>query len=94
MTKILSAYGIPRETVNGIMSLYKNTTAIVRSPDGDTEPFSIKAGVLQGDTLAPYLFIITLDYVLRTSVDPLTNIGFTLEKAQSRRHQAKTITKC
>ena len=36
----------------------------VGSPDGDTEYFDIVAGVLQGDTLPPYLFIICLDYVL------------------------------
>ena len=41
----------------------------VRSPDGDTDYFDIVAGVLQEDTLAPYLFIICLDYVLRTSID-------------------------
>ena len=29
--------------------------------------FYIVAGVLQGNTLAPYLFIICQDYVLRTS---------------------------
>ena len=33
--------------------------------------FDIVAGVLQGDTLAPYLFIICLDYVLRTSIDKI-----------------------
>ena len=45
--------------------LYRNTKVKVRSPDGDTEYFDIVAGVLQEDTLAPYLFIICLDYVLR-----------------------------
>lgn len=30
--------------------------------------FEILAGVLQGDTLAPYLFIIVLDYVMRMAV--------------------------
>ena len=35
--------------------------------DGDRDYFDIVAGVLQGDTLAPYLFIIYLGYVLRTS---------------------------
>ena len=30
----------------------------------DTEYFDIVAGVLQGDMLTPYLFIICLDYVL------------------------------
>ena len=49
------------------MILYRNTKVKVRSPDGDTDFFEIVAGVLQGDTLALYLFIIYLDYELRTS---------------------------
>ena len=66
MEQILLAYGIPKETVAAITMLYRNTKVKVRSADGDTEYFNIVAGVLQGDTLAPYLFIICLDYVLRT----------------------------
>ena len=65
---------------------------MVRSPDGDTDFFNVVAGVLQGDTLAPFLFILTLDYVLRTSVDKLNSFGFTLEKAKSRRYPGKKIT--
>ena len=65
MEQILLAYGIPKETVAAITILYRNTKVKVRSPDGDTEYFDIVAGLLQGDTLAPYLFIICLDYVLR-----------------------------
>ena len=53
---------------------------------------SIVAGVLQGDTLAPYLFIISLDYVLRTSIDKIRENGFELTKKRSRRYPAKTIT--
>ena len=56
-----------------------------------TEYFDIVAGVLQGDTLAPYLFIICLDYVLRTSIDKIRENGFELTK-KSRRYPAKTIT--
>ncbi len=40
------------------MILYRNTKVKVRSPDGDTEYFDIVAGVLRGDTLAPYLFMV------------------------------------
>ena len=65
MQEIFLAYGIREEAVAAIMMLYKNTRSMVRSPDGDTDFFDIIAGVLQGDTLAPYLFIICLDYVLR-----------------------------
>ena len=64
MEQILLAYGIPKETVAAITILYRNTKVKVRSPGGDTEYFDIVAGVLQGDTLSPYLFIICLDYVL------------------------------
>ena len=79
MEQILLAYGIPKETVAAITILYRNTKVKVRSPDGDTEYFDIVARVLQGDTLAPYLFIICLDYVPRTSIQ--TN---TQEKSMNR----------
>ena len=64
----------------------------VRSPDGDTDYFDIVAGVLQRDTLTPYLFIISLDYVLRTSIDKIKENGFKLTKERSRRYPTKTIT--
>ena len=69
-----------------------NTKVKVRSPDGDTEYFDIVAGV-QGDTLAPYLFIICLHYVLRTSIDKIRKKNsFELTKKRSTRYPAKTIT--
>ena len=74
------------------MMLYRNTKVKVRSPDGDTNYSDIVAGVLQGNTLAPYLFIICLDYVLRTSIDKIKENGFKLTKERSRRYPAKTIT--
>ena len=92
MEQIKLAYGIPKETVAAITILYRNTKVKVRSPDGDTEYFDIVAGVLQGDTLAPYLFIICLDYVLRTSIDKIKENGFELTKKRSRRYPATTFT--
>ncbi len=49
-----------------------------------SEYFDIVAGVLQGDTLIPYLFIICLDYVLRTSIDKIRENVFELTKKRSR----------
>ena len=92
MEQILLAYSLPKETVAAIMILYRNTKVKVRSPEWDTEYFDIVAGVLQGDTLAPYLFIICLDYVLRTSIDKIRENGFELTKKGSKRYPAKTIT--
>ena len=59
--------------------------AIVHSPDGDTDFFDIVARLLQENTLAPYLFIICLDYILWTLIDWMKENGFTLKKnARSR----------
>ena len=74
------------------INIFRNTKVKVRSPDGDTEYFDFVAGVLQGDTLAPYLFIICLDFVFRTSIDKIKENGFELTKKRSRRYPAKTIT--
>ena len=90
--QILQAYGLPKETVAAITILYRNTKVKVRSPDRDTEYLDIVVGVLQGDTLTPYLFIICLDYVLRTSIDKIRENGFELTKKRRRRYPAKTIT--
>ena len=61
-------------------------------PDGDTDYFDIVAGVQQGDTLDPYLFIICLDYVFRTSIDFMKDNAFKLAKERSKRYPAQTIT--
>ena len=74
------------------MTLYKNTKVKVRSPDGDTDYFDIIAGVSQRDILAPYFFIICLDYVLRISIDKMKDNSFKLAKERSRIYPAKTIT--
>ena len=62
-------------------------------PDKDTDYFDIVAGVLQWDTLAPYLFNICLDCVLRTSIDKiLKKNDFKQKKERSRKFPAKTVT--
>ena len=92
MEKILLAYGLPKETVAAIMILYRNTKVKVRLLDGDTEYFDIVPGVLQGDTLAPYPFVICLDYVLKTLIDKIRENGFEMIKKRRRKYPAKTIT--
>ena len=92
MKEILSAYGIPKETVDAIMIMYQDTRSMVCSPDGDTDFFDISAGVLQGDTLAPYIFIICLDYVLRKALDKNNELGFILAKRKSKCFPTMKVT--
>ena len=48
------------------------------------------SGVLRGDTLSPYLFILLVDYILRQSL--VDEDGITLKPASGRRHPAVTLT--
>ena len=93
MLKILRAYGILNRIVSTIGAMYENTRAKVIVPDGETEPFNILAGVLQGDILVPYLFVIALDYALREANDGREEeLGFQLDKRQSRRIGPEVLT--
>ena len=88
--KILKAYNIPPKMLSAINLLHENT---IITPDGETEYFEIKAGVLQGDTLAPYLFAIVLDYIMRKTYDGREEeIGFQLHSRRSQRNPATTTT--
>ena len=93
MMKILRAYGIPPRLVQAIEAMYRNTRARIVTPDGETELFDITAGVLQGDTLAPFLFIIVLDYALRRAIEGKEEeLGFTIHPRRSSRFPKETLT--
>ena len=47
------------------MKMYNSIQPFAPYPNGDTEYFNIKDGVLQRDSRAPRLFIITLHRALR-----------------------------
>ena len=83
MLKILVAYGIPSEIVNAIRVMYENTSILVVTPEGNTDIFQVDTGVLQRDPLAPFLFIICLDYTLSTLIFP--SDGLTLKRKRSHR---------
>ena len=90
--EILKAYGVPEEIAKAIEVLNVNTTAQVLSPDSDTDVFNIEFLNSHRDTLAPYLFIVALDYAMRKAIQTPTSYGFTLCKSRSRRHPAVVIT--
>ena len=55
---------MPNKIVDAINILYKDTIAQVVTSYRKTDLFEIIAGVLLVDTIAPYLFIVALDYAL------------------------------
>ena len=65
---LLTACCVPLAMICGIMALYTDTTAIVLTSDGYTDPFHASKGILQGDTLAPFLFVLAVDWMMRRAL--------------------------
>ena len=89
MFQILESYGIPPDVVAAIRVMYENTSAVVITPEGETEQFPIDTGVLQVNLLAPFLFIVCLDYALRSAITD--SDGLTLKRRRSSRHPAVVL---
>ena len=87
MFAILEAYGVPKTIVDAIKLIYEDSSAQVLTPDGETSFFDIVAGIFQGDTLAPFLFIIVLDYAIRQAFKISdSECGIVIEPRRSVRH--------
>ena len=57
---------------------------------GLSDPFDVTTGVLQGDVLAPFLFVVLVDYLLK-KVTPQLDSGVVTHPRRSRRHPAKSL---
>ena len=91
--QILKAYGIPTRLEDAIGKTYEETPANVSSSDSETEFFKITADVLQGDTLAPYLFIIVLVYVHREAIEGHEgSLGLIIKSRQGRKVKTVKVT--
>ena len=75
---ILSQYNVPICLIRDITQMYSDTSACVSTELGPTEWFKTTSGVLQGDTLSPYLFIVLLDYALKKTLQD--DVGFVVCK--------------
>ena len=92
MLHILLNYGSPEEIVNAIAIMYGNPTSFVQTSDGLTKGLFTTTGILQGDTLAPYLFVIVVDHLLRQSIDPLKSKGIDIKPSKTSREKEKYLT--
>jgi len=56
LCKKLIDFGLPLKFVRLVQFIYCNTTAVIRTEDGYTDPFPIQRSILQGETLSPQLW--------------------------------------
>lgn len=83
--KALAAYNVPEELQTAILAMYDNHTCVVRTNDGETDPFTPTCSVLQGDTLAPALFTLVADLILRETLDEQNELGIEIQAASGTR---------
>lgn len=65
--KLLRHYGVPQKLTNLIKKMYEETTARVLHEGKLTEAFEIKTGVRQGCLLSPFLFLLAIDWIMRST---------------------------
>jgi hypothetical protein len=63
--KILKNIGVPDKIIKAISCLYTDTKSKVLVNGKLSEEIRTKTGIIQGDTLSPFLFIIVMDYVFK-----------------------------
>ena len=88
MFAILRHYGIPERIVSAIRILYEGSTSRVLIDGQLSKEFAITTGVLQGDVLAPFLFIIVIDYVMNKSEN---DYGFITHPRKSSRYPQQRL---
>lgn len=62
-----------------------STRLKVVTPDAKSKVLEILTGVLQGDSLASFLFVIVLDYAMRQALKEHEDLSFTIAPRRSRR---------
>ena len=62
----LAIDGIPAKLVNIITMMYAKFAAHVICSNSVTDTFEIKTGVMQGCILSPFLFMLSMDWIMRT----------------------------
>jgi hypothetical protein len=85
---ILRRYGIPEKIVRAIRVLYDNSTSRVYVDGLLSELLKITTGVLQGDVLAPFLFITVIDYVTKRSAG---NFGYLTHKSNNNDTSGRSL---
>ena len=93
MLEILTKYGVPKKLVDAIGKLYESTFVSVFSPDSKTDLFQIQAGVLQGDTLVPLVFVLVVDYAMKQAIHGHEEeLGLEITPRKSQQHPAIKVT--
>ena len=61
----MANYGIPSKIISLVKNTYEGTNCRILQEGGLTESFSIESGERQGCILSPFLFLLTVDWIMK-----------------------------
>ena len=67
--KIMRCYGLPTKIKRMVQVTYTNCTCAMVDSDGRTDWFEVKTGVKQDCNMLGFLFLLVVDWVMRSSVN-------------------------
>ena len=65
--KLLQHYGIPEKIITLIRNTYDGMTCKVTHAGRLTDSFPVKTGVRQGCLLSPFMFLVAIDWIMKTT---------------------------
>ena len=79
--RLLRHYGVPEKITNIIRRSYEGMTCRIVHSRQLTDAFEVRTGVRQGCLLSPFMFLLAIDWIMKTSTDQKRNgIQWTLWK--------------
>ena len=67
--RIMKAYGIPDKFISLVRAFYRGNKAAVIHGEGMSDWFEINSGVKQGCVMSGFLFLLVIDWLMRSSVE-------------------------
>nr|KAG5701641.1 hypothetical protein BaRGS_019330 [Batillaria attramentaria] len=65
--KLLRHYGVPRKIISLIQCTYQDMSCKIAHAGQLSESFEVKTGVRQGCLLSPFLFLLVIDWIIKTT---------------------------
>lgn len=77
----LVSFAVPEPFIQMVLQCYTGHTCSLPVPErgGGSIDYVVETGVLQGDTVAPYLFVLVLDAILDLAIEPELGLPLTTE---------------
>ena len=77
----LESFAVPETFIRMVTQCYEGHTCVIDMSSGESVRYVVETDVLQGDTVAPYLFVLVLDAILDLAIEPELGVPLTTEDA-------------